>query len=158
MSRGRRTWLLVGVAALVVCVAALVASTGGDEPTTVPERARAVASGLRCPVCQNLSVADSPSRLAGEMRAEIEQRLAAGASEEEVRAFFVARYGEWVLLEPTREGLNLLPFLFPLVAVGAGVATWLVAVRRRPRPDAAPVSEEERRRIRGELGALEDAT
>jgi cytochrome c-type biogenesis protein CcmH len=157
MSRGRRTWLLVGAAAAVVAVAALVASAEGDEPTTVPDRARGVASGLRCPVCQNLSVADSPSRLAGEMRAEIEQRLAAGASEEEVRAFFVARYGEWVLLEPTREGLNLMPFLFPVVAVAAGFAIWLVAVRGRPPTEAAPASEEERRRIRGELGALEDA-
>jgi cytochrome c-type biogenesis protein CcmH len=91
------------------------------------------------------------------MRAEIEQRLAAGASDDEVRAFFVARYGEWVLLEPTREGLNLLPWLFPVVAVAAGLAVWLTAVRRSPRPESAPVSEEERRRIRSELAALEDA-
>jgi cytochrome c-type biogenesis protein CcmH len=157
MSRRRRTWLLVGVAAVVVTAAGLAASAGGGEPATIPERAVAVASGLRCPVCQNLSVADSPSRLAGEMRAEIEQRLAAGASDDEVRAFFVARYGEWVLLEPTREGLNLLPWLFPLVAVAAGLAVWLVAVRRSPDREAAPVTEEERRRIRDELAALEDA-
>jgi cytochrome c-type biogenesis protein CcmH len=152
----RRALLLVGAAAVVVIAAAVAASAGGNAPATIPERATAVASGLRCPVCQNLSVADSPSRLAGEMRAEIEQRLAAGASDDEVRAFFVARYGEWVLLEPTREGLNLLPWLFPLVAVVAGLAVWLVAVRRSPRPEAAPVSDEERRRIRGELAALED--
>jgi cytochrome c-type biogenesis protein CcmH len=157
MSRSRATWLVVGAAAVVVAVAALAASAGGDAPTTIPERANALASGLRCPVCQNLSVADSPSRLAGEMRTEIEQQLAAGATDEQVREFFVGRYGEWILLEPTREGLNLLPWLFPIVAVAAGLAIWLVAVRRRSRPDVAPVSEEERRRIRGELAALEDA-
>jgi cytochrome c-type biogenesis protein CcmH len=149
--------VLLGAAAVVVTAAALAASAGGDGPTTLPERATAVASGLRCPVCQNLSVADSPSRLAGEMRDEIEQRLAAGDSEDDVRAFFVARYGEWVLLEPTREGLNLLPWLLPLVAVAVGLAVWLVAVRRSPRPENASASEEERRRIRGELAALEDA-
>jgi cytochrome c-type biogenesis protein CcmH len=147
---------MVAAAAVAVTAAALIASTGGGATDSIGERAKLVASGLRCPVCQNLSVADSPSRLAGEMRAEIAERLAAGATDDEVRDFFVARYGEWVLLEPTREGLNLLPWLFPLAAVVVGAGLWLAVVRHPPGRVAEPVTQDERRRIDRELAALED--
>jgi cytochrome c-type biogenesis protein CcmH/NrfF len=62
-----------------------------------------------------------------------------------------------VLLEPTRRGLNLLPWLFPIVAAAAGAAVWIALVRRSPRRIDEPVSEAERRRIQGELASLEDA-
>jgi cytochrome c-type biogenesis protein CcmH len=158
----RRTWLLVATAAAVVAVAALLASGRDHRPATVEDRAQSIAAGLRCPVCQNLSVADSPSRLAGEMRAEIEERLRAGQTDDDVRAFFVARYGQWVLLEPARRGLNLLPVLFPLVAVLVGVGVWVWVAGRRRRADEPasarePVSPADRRRIDLELGRLEDA-
>jgi cytochrome c-type biogenesis protein CcmH len=119
-------------AAVVVVVLAAVFAPGGRGGDTPDERVRDIASGLRCPVCQNLSVADSPSRLAGEMRSEIESQLEAGRTPDEVRAFFVERYGEWVLLAPTREGLNLLPWLVPVVGVVLGVGLWVHLLRRRP--------------------------
>lgn len=147
----KRTWLLVGGAAVVIVGAALLAR-GGGEPATVEDRAQAISAGLRCPVCQNLSVADSPSRLAGEMRAEVEGQLRSGRTDDEVRAFFVARYGEWVLLEPR----SLLPFVIPVAAVALGVGAWLLVVRRRPRPERTEVSDAERRRIDVDLRSLEE--
>ncbi|HET7236643.1 MAG TPA: cytochrome c-type biogenesis protein CcmH [Actinomycetota bacterium] len=131
MSGRGRLWLALAAAVVVVALAAVFApgGRGGDTPD---ERVRDIASGLRCPVCQNLSVADSPSRLAGEMRSEIESQLEAGRTPDEVRAFFVERYGEWVLLAPTREGLNLLPWLVPVVGVVLGVGLWVYLLRRRP--------------------------
>jgi cytochrome c-type biogenesis protein CcmH len=90
------------------------------------------------------------------MRAEIEERIRAGESDEHVRAFFVDRYGEWVLLAPTRRGLNLLPWVFPATAVVVGVAIWAFVVRRSPSPSPTAVSEAERLRIGRELEALED--
>jgi cytochrome c-type biogenesis protein CcmH len=147
----KRTWLLVAGAAVVVVVAALLAR-GDGSPATIEERSRAISAGLRCPVCQNLSVADSPSRLAGEMRAEVEEQLRAGRTDEEVRAFFVDRYGEWVLLEPR----SLLPFLVPIAAVALGLGAWVVAIRRRPRVERTEVSDAERRRIDGDLRSLEE--
>jgi cytochrome c-type biogenesis protein CcmH len=147
----KRTWLLVAGAAVVIVAAALLAR-GGGEPATVEDRAQAISAGLRCPVCQNLSVADSPSRLAGEMRAEVEGQLRAGRTDDEVRAFFVARYGEWVLLEPR----SLLPFVIPVAAVALGVGAWLLVVRRRPRPERTEVSDAERRRIDVDLRSLEE--
>jgi cytochrome c-type biogenesis protein CcmH len=147
----RRTWLLVAGAGMVVVAAALLAR-GGGAPATIEDRVQAVSAGLRCPVCQNLSVADSPSRLAKEMRAEVEEQLRAGRTDEEVRSFFVARYGEWVLLEPR----SLLPFLVPIAAVVLGLGAWAVFIRRRPRIERTEVSDAERRRIEGDLRSLEE--
>lgn len=155
MSGGVRTWLLLAGAAAVVAVAALAAS-GGDTSKTIDDRVQETAAGLRCPVCQNLSVADSPSGLAREMRSEIEAELRAGRTEQQVREFFVARYGEWILLEPTRSGLNLVPWLVPVVAVLLGLGIWASVVRRRPGREAE-ASEPDRRRIERELGTLEEA-
>jgi cytochrome c-type biogenesis protein CcmH len=145
------TWLLVAGAALVIVAAALLAR-GGGEPATIEDRAQSISAGLRCPVCQNLSVADSPVRLAGEMRAEVEGQLRAGRTDDEVRAYFVERYGEWVLLEPR----SLLPFLIPVAAVALGIAAWALVVRRRPRAERTDVSDAERRRIDGDLRSLEE--
>jgi cytochrome c-type biogenesis protein CcmH len=133
-----RSWLAVAGAALAIVVALVVAGASEDGPLTMDERVNEIASGLRCPVCQNLSVADSPSRLAGEMRAEIEARLEAGETSQEIRTFFVDRYGEWVLLAPERRGLNLLPWVLPIAGLAAGAAIWFAAFRRRPDRRAAP--------------------
>src|SRR5207247_8601909 len=76
-----------------------------------------IAGGLRCVVCQNLSVADSPSEMARQMRAIVRERLEAGESPTEVVQYFVDRYGEWILLSPRRSGFTLLVWLAPLVAV-----------------------------------------
>jgi cytochrome c-type biogenesis protein CcmH len=151
-----RVWLLLGAAVVVVALAATLARGGRDGAQTLDDRVREVASGLRCPVCQNLSVADSPSPLAREMRTEIAARLDAGATPGEVRAFFVERYGEWVLLAPTREGLNLLPWLVPVAGVLFGLAVWAMLVRRRPPRGGEIPTTAERRRIQADLDALEE--
>jgi cytochrome c-type biogenesis protein CcmH len=152
----RRTALLLAAAVVVVAVALLAASPD-EGPRTTQDRVQEIASGLRCPVCMNLSVADSPSRLAGEMRAEIAARTRAGQTDEQIRAFFVERYGEWVLLEPTRRGLNLLPWAVPVAGVVIGLGVWFALVRRRPRRDDTVVSDTDRSRIERALASLEEA-
>src|SRR3990172_802276 len=99
-----------------------------------------VASQLRCVVCQNLSVADSPSEMAQQMRAIVRERLAAGERPEHVVQYFVDRYGEWILLSPRRQGFNLLVWLSPVVAVAVGLAIVTVVLRRwtRRRRESAP--------------------
>jgi cytochrome c-type biogenesis protein CcmH len=151
----KRAVALLVLAGLVV-VAAIVVGRDSGGVATAEDRAQAIAAGLRCPVCLNLSVADSPSRLAGEMREEIAERVRAGQTDEQIRAFFVARYGEWVLLEPTRSGLNLLPWALPIVAVAAGLLIWFALVRRRPPRDVASVSQSEHRRIEQQLRGFEE--
>jgi cytochrome c-type biogenesis protein CcmH len=150
-----RIWGAAAAALLVVVLAAALGGGGGGGPT-IEQRAHAIGAELRCPVCLNLSVADSPSRLAGEMRAEILDQLRAGRSDEQVRGYFVARYGSWVLLEPPGHGLNLLPLVFPSVAVVVGVSIWIGVVRRRRSDDRTVVAPDEHARIARELAASED--
>lgn len=119
---------------------ALVAIRGPAEPTTMSERVRSVAVSLRCPVCQNLSVADSPSRLAQEMRRTIADDLRAGKTPEEIRRDFVDAYGPWILESPPKRGIDLVAWIAPALLLIAGLAAAGVAVRRwspsGPRPPA----------------------
>src|SRR5262249_14617606 len=100
---------------LLVAIALLALLTGSVGATSVSEETvHEVAAQLRCVVCQNLSVADSPSEMAAQMRAIVREHLEAGETPEQVREYFVARYGEWILLAPRRSGFNLLVWGFPL--------------------------------------------
>jgi cytochrome c-type biogenesis protein CcmH len=132
----------------------------------VPDEAvTAVASKLRCVVCQNLSVADSPSEMARQMRDLIRERLGQGDTPEQVIAYFEARYGDFVLLTPRfGRGVNALVWLAPFAAVLVGLLAVLRVTRRWRRraadvPEAtAPesLSAEDRERLRAELGRLRD--
>lgn len=100
------------------------------QPVDLEEQVRRIAAELRCPVCQNLSAADSPSELAQQMRGVILEQLKEGKTPEQIKAYFVSKYGEWVLLAPTPKGFSLLVWVLPFVAVGAGIIFVLFVVRR----------------------------
>jgi cytochrome c-type biogenesis protein CcmH len=89
-----------------------------------------VSKQLRCPVCQQLSIQDSPADLAKEMRKEVHRRLAAGESEEQVLAYFVSKYGEWILLDPPKHGSNLVVWLVPWAVLLGGGGVLAVAFSR----------------------------
>lgn len=93
-------------------------------------RTTAIAKTLRCPVCQGESIQDSPAGLAQDMRALVREQLRSGKSPDEVKAYFVARYGEWILLEPTMKGLNVLLYVFPVALVIGGLALVATLVRK----------------------------
>lgn len=114
-------------------VLALTLTASAQE---VDVRAQRVASKLRCPVCQNESVADSQSELSAQMRTLIRQKLAAGETEDQIIRYFVSRYGEWILLEPPRQGVLWIVWLAPAAALLGGAAVVIAYLRRtvRPRP------------------------
>jgi cytochrome c-type biogenesis protein CcmH len=94
--------------------------------------AKALMEELRCLVCQGQSIADSDAELAGDMRAVVRQRIAAGQSPAEVRAWLVERYGDWVSYRPPVEPLTWPLWAAPLLLLAAGL--WLLRgrfVRRR---------------------------
>lgn len=101
----------------------------GSDPA-LEAKVREVSAQLRCPVCQGLSLQDSPSELAQEMRDVVRDRLASGETPEQVKAYFVSKYGEWILLQPTASGFNLLVYVLPVLALLGGVALIVVMVRR----------------------------
>lgn len=120
------------LAALVFVLGGANAAFAQNTPAEVDLEARttAVASTLRCPVCQGESIQDSPSQLAQQMRAVVRERLRSGESPEQVKAYFVGRYGEWILLEPKMTGLNILLYVLPVVLVLGGLALVVMLVRR----------------------------
>jgi len=124
------------------------------------EEVRAVAAQLRCVVCQNLSVADSPSEMANQMRGIIRERLVAGERPEQIVAYFVEKYGEWILLSPRPQGFNLLVWTVPFAGLAAGllaIALLTVKWRRRVGPalTTEPADPALRERIARELADLD---
>jgi cytochrome c-type biogenesis protein CcmH len=89
----------------------------GMSAAEVDQLSAEVAAQLRCPVCRNQSVLESSSGLAREMQSVIRERLAGGETPKEVRAYFVGRYGDWILLKPEPKGINLLVYLLPAAAL-----------------------------------------
>ena len=126
-----------------------------DEVLTNPvmeARARTLSEGLRCLVCQNESIDDSHADLARDIRILVRQRLQAGDTDAQVRAYLVARYGTFILLRPPVEALTLPLWGTPLFVLFAGGCAMLVATRRRHRGDRArdptrPLSAAEQQRL-----------
>ena len=135
--RGGRLLALAAVAVLLAAGPSLAASAPSSK--AIEDRVREIASDLRCVVCQNLSVADSPSDLAKEMRNLVRELVEQGKNRQEIEAYFVSRYGEFVLLAPPKQGFNLLVWVLPFLALAIGAGgVYLVARRWAARPAAAP--------------------
>ena len=113
------------------------ASVAAAADSALESRTAAVASTLRCPVCQGESIQDSPAQLAQDMKAIVRDQLRAGKTPDEIKAYFVARYGEWILLEPAMRGLNVLLYVFPVALVIGGLAVVVVLVRRWSKPETS---------------------
>ncbi len=109
--------------------------------TRVDSLTKQIAAQLRCPVCQGLSLQDSPSELAQEMRNVIREKVTAGESPRQIKAYFVSKYGEFILLAPEARGFNLAVYLLPIVSVliGAGVITFAVRRWMASTPPGGPV-------------------
>ena len=94
-------------------------------------RARALSAQLRCMVCQNQSIDDSNAELAKDLRVLVRERIAGGDSDEQVIAYVVSRYGEFVLLKPRFETKTLLLWGTPVVLLVVGAIAMAFAARRR---------------------------
>jgi cytochrome c-type biogenesis protein CcmH len=143
---------LGGLLALVAI--GIVLAVDQNRGATVAERTDALAAELRCPDCQGLSVADSQTAAAREIRRQVDELVADGASDDEVRAHFTSRYGEWILLAPSSPVAWLIPFAVVLAGLLA-LTAWLVRRRAEADTDALPLNAEQRRRLREEAEALD---
>lgn len=110
-------------------------------------RAERLGSNLRCPICTGVPITESTNDISREMLREVREQVAAGRSDREIYAYFTARYGNFVLLDPPKEGTNLVLWGAPVVALAAGGAVLWSFLRRRPAageaaPAAVPTAEE----------------
>lgn len=147
------------VVALLLCATPHAPQQAGTAPLDGAREARVQSLGklLRCPMCQGLSIADSGSSAARAQMDRVRELVADGKSDNEIRAYFVARYGEWALLEPEAHGLNWLVWLGPVALVLVGV--WVIArlLRRAPQAPgeevaaAAPSQDPYLEAVRAEL-------
>lgn len=109
------------------------------QDSVLESRTSDLARQLRCPVCQGLSIQDSPSELSQSMRSVVRDQLAAGKTPDEVKSYFVSKYGEWILLAPEAHGFNLVAYALPVLVVIGGCLLIAIAVKRwtTPATDAA---------------------
>jgi cytochrome c-type biogenesis protein CcmH len=116
-------------------------------------RARAISAELRCLVCQNESIDDSKAELARDLRLLVRERLKLGESDEQVRAFLVKRYGNFILLKPPLDLETAFLWGMPALVLAAGGIALLFGLRRLRSTPATPLSQAERDRLAAVLEA-----
>ena len=145
------------IAALILVANLLVPQDAvAPRDSLVEAQVQQVGAKLRCPTCQGLSVADSPA--AQDMRDVIRSQLKAGKTPAEVEAYFVSKYGEWILLRPEPRGFNLALYILPTIMVIGGIALIYVLARKWSRAsgtaDDVAIQDSELERGSAESGAL----
>ncbi|MFK3704019.1 cytochrome c-type biogenesis protein CcmH [Klebsiella sp. NPDC088457] len=141
-----RRWT-VALLALLMAAPTLAAIDTWQFKNEAQEQAfREITSQLRCPKCQNNSIADSNAMIAADMRLKVYELMQQGQSKEQIIAYMVARYGNFVSYQPPLTAATLLLWLVPGLFVAAGAAVLVTRARRRDPGDAA-LSAEERQRL-----------
>ena len=140
-----KRWLALLLALLMATPAFAVEPDERLSDPALEARARALSRELRCVVCQNQSIDDSNAPLAHDMRVLVRERIKLGDSDEEVRAYLVARYGNFVLLKPPLQTDTLVLWFSPLLFLAAAFAlvwSYLRSIAKRQTP-VTPLSAEE---------------
>ena len=119
-------------------------------------RIRALEEKLRCLVCQNQTLADSNADLAGDLRKQVRDQVAAGRTDQEIIDYLVQRYGDFVLYEPPFKATTVLLWVGPFLLLAAAGGFLVVAVRRRRRaPEEPALAADEKRLVERVLGPIE---
>jgi len=126
-------WLCLGSSS------AAAQTASGRDPS---DETRRIAQELQCPICEGLSVADSPSQLAVGMRGVIREKVEAGETRDQILAYFVDRYGENILMEPPRNGFTTIAWVAPYIALLATLAFLGWKLRRRKSSATVPAIED----------------
>ena len=134
--------LLNGVLVVVLGLALVPNRASAQVPdSAVGARTKQLASQLRCPVCQGLSLQESQSELSQQMKGVITEQIVSGKTDDQVLDYFVAKYGEWILLQPRAHGFNLAVYVLPFLGLIGGIAVLYFSVKRwTAPPDHVPHS------------------
>jgi cytochrome c-type biogenesis protein CcmH len=125
-----RRWLPWVLLAVVVVTCLSVAAFGSREAPTAQDRVSNVSRTIKCPTCSGESVAESNAVASQEIRADIARRIQAGESDDEIRTYYVSRWGQAILLTPSASGINALVWLLPVVALAMAIGFLVIVFRR----------------------------
>jgi cytochrome c-type biogenesis protein CcmH len=133
----RQAVCIVALATWLVAAAAGISAPASDG--VLDARLKKLENELRCLVCQNQTLADSNAELAADLRREVRELALAGKSDDEIRAYLVARYGDFVLYDPPVKPVTWMLWFGPFALLSGGALVWWVVLRRRERraPPAA---------------------
>jgi len=108
------------------------------------QRTNEIGGLLRCPVCQGMSIADSPSEMAVNMKHQVRELIARGYTQEQILRYFERSYGQFVLLKPKFQGVNTLVWILPILALILGAAVIFSFMNRHPvdEPPATTADED----------------
>ena len=156
-SRGGRFMLLLcWLALFTACPAGAVIETYEFSDPSLERRYHRLSQELRCPKCQNQNIADSNAPISKDLRQLLYTQLEAGASDDEILADMVARYGEFVRYRPDTRGATLWLWLAPGLMLLGGTCVLILLLRRNSGEPRMPVSEEDKRRLAAALGEAAD--
>ena len=125
-----RRWLPWALLAVVVVTALSVAVFGSRSAPTAQDRVADIARTIKCPVCAGESVAESNVEASQLIRADIAERVQGGQTDDEIRSYYAASYGEAILLTPSASGVNALVWLLPVVALAVAIGFLVIVFRR----------------------------
>ena len=152
-----RLRILLAAVLLALAVPAFAQEQQLADPV-LEQRARNLSYEIRCVVCQSQSIAESDADIARDMRGLIREQIAAGRSDQEIRGYLVARYGDFVLFEPPFKATTYVLWIGPFVLLVLALAGVIFYFRRRAaQPAVAPdLSAAERNRVAELLRADEE--
>lgn len=146
----------------------LIAQTSPEPPPlsmnddVLQTKTKEISQTLRCAVCQSESIWESNATLAIQMRDIIRERLLEGQSADEIRAYFVSRYGDYIVFKPRFRGLNMILWTGPFILLALGMAVllrnlkkWTENPQKVTSKPLSPMDEAQRKRIKEELSSLE---
>ena len=139
------------VALAALFVALVTSSARSDE--ALDTRLKALENELRCLVCQNQTLAESNAPLAEDLRKEVRELAVAGKSDDDIRAYLVARYGDFVLYKPPVKATTYALWFGPFLLLAAGIVAWFTVLRRRARMPAGDAPDDPRATIDAAAGA-----
>jgi cytochrome c-type biogenesis protein CcmH len=143
----RRSGFIISVLCMLYLFFGLLAQTVSAQvetppvPTPSDDDVNAIAGQMYCPVCENIPLDQCGTQACSQWRELIRQKLSEGLNAEGIKEYFAAQYGDNVLSEPPRRGLNLLIYILPPLALAAGAVFLVYFLARRRK--SVPIEKEE---------------
>lgn len=145
-------WIAIAVVAIAVLS---VAAFGTRSAPTAQDRVSSISRTVKCPVCSGESVAESNAPASQEIRRQIAEQVQQGMTDEQVRSYYAAKYGEAILLTPSASGVNALVWILPVVALAIGIAVLVIVFRRWTTAPERHATDEDRALVDAALHAGE---